>query len=140
MARITRPEMRPQSGPCVNCKKKTRSHVLELAEYEEYMQEVVVGRSDLQARKGWEDVEEQLRSEIVVEALVMCHECWTGKEKIFHNKIQKHWMAWDADPIANAASIRKAMETLQYYEFVDLETVDILTRLVKKLKAAVLND
>ena len=124
MARITRPEMRAQSGPCVECGKKTRSHVLELAEYEEYMQEVIVDRSDLQARQGWEDVTEEVRSEIVVDALVMCHTCWGDKQIVFRNKIQKHFTKWMESPLANAAVIRKAMETLQYYEFDDLKSVD----------------
>ena len=141
MARIIRPEISTRAGPCTNCGKKTRSHELEPAEYEEYMQEVIVGSSDqYQSRKGWEDFEEQLRSEIVVDALVMCHGCWSEKQTTFSTKIQKGSPKWMEDPVLNAAAIRKSMETLKYYDFDDSQLIDTLTKLVRSLKEAATND
>jgi hypothetical protein len=139
MARIIRPEIRTRSGPCVECKKKTRSHELEPAEYEEYMQEVIVNRSDVQAGKGWEDVEEELRSEIAIEPVVMCHGCWTSKQESFGLRMSGKFSEWTENPIANAAPIRKSMETLKYYGFDDVDIINMITKLVKKLKAAALN-
>lgn len=137
MARIIRPEISTRAGPCTSCGKKTRSHELEPAEYEEYMQEVVVRSSDqYQSREGWEDVEEQLRSELVVDALVMCHDCWSEKQATFRAKIQKRFPKWIEEPIQNAALIRKSMETLKYYDFHDSQTIDKLSKLVRSLKEA----
>jgi hypothetical protein len=140
MARIERPELRTRSGPCAECGKKTRSHELEPAEYEEYMQQVVTNRSDEFSAKKWEDFEEELRSEIAIEPIVMCHSCWSEKQEGFRNKISTKYDSWNENPIANAAFIRKSMETIKYYDFDDVKIIDMLTKLVRRLKEAALGD
>jgi hypothetical protein len=139
MARITRPELGTRSGPCIECQKKTRSHELEPAEYEEYRQEVVVKRSDEFSNNKWEDVEEEIRSEIAIEPVVMCHGCWVIRQNRFANKISTNYNGWNEDVISNSALIRKAMSTLQYYDFENKETIQKIKSLVKKLKGVAFN-
>ena len=49
------------------CGVGTRSHELEPAEYEIYIEEVIVGNADAYSAKQWEDVEEVEKYELAVD-------------------------------------------------------------------------
>jgi len=89
MRRFQRPEISPKYGPCVDCGRGTRSHVIEPALYEEFEEEVIIGRSDDFATKKWEDVDTITKAMRVEEAVVMCHSCWLENVAEFNDKIPK---------------------------------------------------
>lgn len=89
MRRFQRPEISPKYGPCVDCGNRTRSHVIEPALYEEFEEEIIVGRSDTFASKQWEDVDTITRALRVEEAVVMCHNCWKQNIERFNAELPK---------------------------------------------------
>ena len=76
---------------------------------------------------------------LAVDAIVMCHECWGIRQDKFGTKISANYDKWNKDVISNSAAIRKAMDTLQYYDFEDMETIKKIKSLVKNLKGAALD-
>jgi len=115
MRRFERPEVATKYGPCINCDRGTRSHVLEPALWESYEEEVIVGRSDDFAAKQWEDVDYITRHDRVEEATVMCHSCWL--EVLAH--YNKTLPTTSFDGAGRIMRMTKLIRLIQYYELED---------------------
>ena len=129
MKRVTRRELSPKYGPCISCSIGTRSHVLEVAEWEEYEQEVVVARSDDLASKHWEEVDTITKFDLVKENRVMCHKCWIVKSQSYSTVINSNYDKWVAGGIT---SIRPVMKVLQAVRYLGIEkelSIDVNTKL-----------
>ena len=118
MQRITRTEIAAKYGPCVSCGTGTRSHVLEEAEWEEYEEEVIVGRSDDMAGKQWEEVDTITKFDRVKDDTVMCHKCWMNKVESYTRVIDSNYQKWVDGGVT---SIRPIMKILQGVRYLDIE-------------------
>jgi len=127
-------------GECKNCGVGTRSHELEPAEYEVFLEEVIVGTSDTYSAKQWEDVDEVEKYDMVLDAVVMCHRCWSNVQSSFVNMVKKNFEQWSAEVKPHATAIKRAINTQVYYDFTDKQTIDALKILAKKLKEASLDE
>jgi len=127
-------------GECKNCGVGTRSHELEPAEYEVFLEEVIVGTSDAYSAKQWEDVDEVEKYDMVLDAVVMCHRCWTEVQTSFVKMVRKNFEKWSDDIKANTTAVKRAINTQVYYDFDDKQTVEALKILAKKLKEASLDE
>ena len=139
MGTIIRDDVNTPYGRCTDCGCKTRSHVLEPAEYEIYKSEVILGSSDVYASEGWEEVEEVDKYEMVIEATVMCHKCWCIKQDKFAERIKAKYELWMDKTVFHAAEIKKAVNTQIAYDFEDDKTILALKNLAKQLKEAALD-
>lgn len=139
MGTIVRDEVRAKQGPCEGCGVRTRSHVLEPAEYEIIKEEVIVGSSDVYASKGWEDVEEIERYDMVLDAVVMCHRCWSERQERFASFVKKHFEEWRDDLVVHHNAVKKAINTQIYYDYTDEKTIQALKILAKAVKEAALD-
>ena len=108
--------------------------MLEPAEYDIYVEEVIVGSSDAYAAQGWEDVDEVEKYEQVLEPVVMCHACWKSMEESFCSMIQSNYEAWMGDILGKSSAIKKAVNTQIYYSFEDPKTIAALKNLAQELK------
>lgn len=139
MRTVTRDDVNAPYSRCVDCDCKTRSHVLEPAEYEIYTEEVIVGTSDSHASKGWEDVDEVDKYEMVVEPRVICHKCWLIKQSKFSKLVENRYSIWMDKTILHAVEIKKAVNTQVAYDFEDEKTIAALKNLALQLKEAALD-
>ena len=139
MGTVVRDDVRAKQGPCEGCGVRTRSHVLEPAEYEIIKEEVIVGSSDVYASKGWEDVEEIERYDMVLDAVVMCHKCWLGRQERFAKFVKKHFEEWRDDITVHHNAVKKAINTQIYYDYTDEKTIQALKILAKTVKEAALD-
>ena len=139
MGTIVRDDVSTPYGRCVVCGVKTRSHVLEPAEYEIYKGEVIMGSSDVYASEGWEEVEEVDKYEMVIEPTVICHKCWSIKQDKFAQLIKSKYELWMDKTVLHAAEIKKAVNTQIAYDFEDDKTILALKNLAKQLKEAALD-
>ena len=129
MKRMIRSNIAPKYGPCISCSIGTRSHVLEVAEWEEYEEEVIVARSDDLASKQWEEVDTITKFDLVKENRVMCHKCWLSKAESYGRVIDSNYDNWVASGIG---SIRPVMKVLQGVRYLGLEkelSIDVNTKL-----------
>ena len=131
---FTRTAVATPYGHCKTCGTKTRSHLLEPAEYDIYLEEVIVGSSDTYASKGWEDVDEVEKYEQVLEPVVMCHSCWKDMQESFCTMVQANYERWMKDILAKSSAVKKAVNTQIYYDFEDPKTIAALKNLAQELK------
>ena len=110
MGTVVRDDVSTPYSRCIDCGVKTRSHVLEPAEYEIYKGEGILGSSDVYASEGWEEVEE-----------VDKYDLWMDKT------------------VLHAAEIKKAVNTQIAYDFEDDKTILALKNLARQLKEAALD-
>lgn len=137
---IVRDDVRTPFGECKNCGVPTRSHELEPAEYEVFVEEVIVGTADTYSAKQWEDVEEIEKYELAVDALVMCHRCWSDVQSSFVKMVKRNFDKWSEDIKSHVNPVKKAVNTQIYYDFSDAQTIEALKILAKKLKEASLDE
>jgi len=137
---IVRDDVSTPWGECKNCGVGTRSHELEAAEYEVFLEEVIVGTSDAYSSNQWEDVDEVEKYDMVLDAVVMCHRCWGNVQSSFVNMVKKNFEQWSAEVKPHATAIKRAINTQVYYDFTDKQTVEALKILAKKLKEASLDE
>ena len=136
----TRTEVATPEAPCKSCTVRTRSHVLERAKYVEFEEEVIVGKSDDFASNSWEEVEEITKFEMAEEAVVMCHKCWLKRQEEFSEFLGKKLLTWGSDPAMYVPAIKKAIQTVNYYEFDDVELKSHIKAIRKALVEAVKGD
>jgi len=132
MRTVTRDDVVTPYGRCRDCECKTRSHLLEAAEYEIFITDgyrAPVNR--VQAFSDAIDVEEY---EMVTEPVVLCHKCWVDKQAKFARLIETNYQLWMDETILHVASVKKAVNTLIAYEFDDPKTIAALKNLATKLK------
>jgi|SRR6056300_460195 len=139
MGTIIRDDVKAKFGPCEGCEVWTRSHVLESAEYEIIKEEVIVAESDVYSSKGWEDVEEVERYDMVLDAVVMCHRCWTERQERFAKFVKKHFEDWRDNISTHHNAVKKAINTQIYYDYTDEKTIIALKILAKTIKEASLD-
>jgi len=118
MKRIIRNNIAAKYGPCIDCGIGTRSHVLEVAEWEEYEEEVVIARSDDFASKEWEEVDTITKFDLVKENKVICHKCWISKAESYATVIDSNYDKWVSGGIT---SIRPVMKVLQGVRYLGIE-------------------
>lgn len=139
MGTVVRDDVNAPYSRCVDCGVKTRSHVLEPAEYEIYKGEAILGSSDMYASEGWEEVEEVDKYEMVIEPTVICHKCWLIKQGKFAQRIKSRYDTWMDKTVLHAAEIKKAVNTQIAYDFEDEKTIHALKNLAKQLKEEALD-
>jgi len=139
MGTIVRDDVKAKFGPCEGCEAWTRSHVLEPAEYEIIKEEVIVASADVYAAEQWEDVEEVERYDMVLDAIVMCHRCWTERQERFAKFVKKHFEDWRDNISTHHNAVKKAINTQIYYDYNDEKTIAALKILAKAIKEASLD-
>lgn len=139
MRRVTRDDVSTPYSTCKKCGCKTRSHELEAAEYEIFVEEVIIGSSDTYAAKRWEEVDEVEKYERVTEPVVMCHKCWLQVQASFVKMVKKNFDNWNENISSNVSAVKKAINTQVYYDFEDEDTIGSLKTLAKTLKEAALD-
>ena len=107
------------TGRCIECNRKTRSHVIEPPEYNKYLQEVIVAQSDDFASKKWEEVDEVEKWERVKEAVVMCHACWLGKRDETFSQLEKKCDEWVENPLPNMQRLKSFLTKWEKFGFCD---------------------
>ena len=137
---IVRDDVSTPWGECKKCGVGTRSHELEPAEYEIFVEEVIVGTADSYSAKQWEDVEEVEKYELAVDALVMCHSCWSDLQESFVKMVKGNFTKWSEDIKSYVNPVKKAVNTQLYYDFNHTQTIEALKILAKKLKEASLDE
>ena len=106
----------------------------------EFEEEVVVGKSDDYASNTWEEVEEVTKFEIAEEAVVMCHKCWLKRQEEFSEFLSKKLVTWTTEPAMYTPAIKKAIQTVNYYEFDDVTLKANIKAIRKALVEAVKGD
>jgi hypothetical protein len=139
MRTVTRDDVNTPYGRCSDCECKTRSHLLEPAEYEIYMGEEITRDADIFAANGWEEVEEVEKYEMVIEPKVMCHKCWVVKQTQFSSLVKNRYDRWMKETISHAPEIKRAVNTQVAYDFKDSKTISALKNLARQLKEAALD-
>ena len=116
---------------CVSCGTGTRSHVLEMPEYEPYLQEL-----RQRAYEG-EEVETVKRWELVRDASVSCHKCWlTLREKTFL-QVESEVPKWMADPLSNSQRIKAFLTRWVEYGFGEDGPDEDVNKVVEELKESI---
>jgi len=120
---VERPEIKGRHVQCISCGVNTRSHVLEIAEYEEYEE---VWEDDeieeYQARKKGsqeEDEEENIviRYRLHTEQTCICHTCWLDKKAKAVKFLNKNKATWLEEGAIHLTRIKKFMSSWNYYHF-----------------------
>ena len=122
-------------GACKICSKGTRSHVLEKAKYEEYIEEVVIDSSDEFANKQWEDTEDVIKMRKAKEAIVVCHTCWFKRRTEIRDVLEKDYQKWDKHHTAYVARIKVVAEICYMYKF--KQELKKMQYLIRKLKETI---
>lgn len=138
MPLLTRDDVSTPYSNCTSCKKPTRSHVLEPAKYEQYVEEVVIDSSDEYANKQWEEVDEVTKYRKNSDAIVVCHTCWVNRLKEIQKTIKKNLQKWSEDPMGNAGKIQIIAEICHYYKF--KQELKQMQLVINKLKESVTNE
>lgn len=138
---VTRPEVRANTAKCLDCGVTTRSHVMELQEYEEYEEvweddeiEEYQGR-----KKGVQEEEEEnivIRYQKVSDAVVMCHSCWVPKREKAIKFAEKKIEEWEKDPASHMRRINKFLKQWRYYAFDEVESPEVVLRAETALEGA----
>jgi hypothetical protein len=79
MGTVTRGDVGAPYGRCIDCDCKTRSHVLEPAEYEIHIAEGRMGPAH-NRNQSHSEVNDSEVFEMVVGPKVLCHKCWLIKQ------------------------------------------------------------
>ena len=132
MSLFERDDVATLYGECKICSKGTRSHVLEKAKYEEYIEEIVIDSSDEFANKQWEDTEEVTKMRKAKEAIVVCHTCWLERRKEIQDILEKDYQKWDKNPTAYISRIQVVAEICYMYKF--KQELKKMQYLIRKLK------
>jgi len=117
---VERPEIKGGFVPCDSCGVGTRSHVLQIAEYEEYEE---VWEEELQEYQGRKKKEEEEEEDVVIryrlhnKQVCMCHTCWTPKREkatvfLLNNKDE-----WIRDAPSYISRIKRFLKSWNYYGF-----------------------
>jgi hypothetical protein len=117
---IVRPEIKVIAVPCVVCSKKTRSHVLELPEYEEI--DIVIEDGHLEeyqgrSKKGEEEPEVITTYDRLTDPVCMCHGCWVIKKQTAVKTLMSKKGDWLESPGTNMKRISVFLESWLYYNF-----------------------
>ena len=79
MRKVTRDDIGAPYGKCIDCGCKTRSHVLEPAEYEIHVANSRMGAAH-NRNQSHSEVNDAKVFEMVVGPKVLCHKCWLIKQ------------------------------------------------------------
>lgn len=139
MRTVTRDDVTTPYGRCVDCECKTRSHLLDAAEYEIYTEESITRSPDLHASVRYEEFEEVDKYEMVIEPRVVCHKCWLVKQSKFAKLVESKYELWMDKTIQHAVEIKKAVNTQVAYDFENDKAIAALKNLALQLKEAALD-
>ena len=123
-------------GKCKSCQKDTRSHVLEAAQYEEFIEEVVIERSEEYANKHWEETEDIVKMRKAREAVVVCHVCWLERRREIQKIFERDYEKWNKNPTSYISRIKVVGEICYAYKF--NQELKKMQYLIRKLKEAVI--
>ena len=115
----------------MECGAITRSHVLELPDYEEYEE------APAEDPDGDEFV---IRYQQLNDAKVMCHKCWVPLKQKAVNSLNKNLDSWLSDTSSNLRRINRFFRQWRYYDFdheCDEETWSSLKKLSDAVREAV---
>jgi len=140
---VNRPGVKGPHGNCKACGVNTRSHILEVATYEEY--EIVTSDEydeyveEFEDETGEEEVE--LRYRLLDRPTVMCHSCWVPFRESQCEHLAENIDGWLESPIDNTPNIKVFLARWKYHQFddVDDEGKNNVRSLRKALKEALLN-
>jgi len=137
---VTRTEVATPEAKCVKCTVRTRSHVLELAKYEEYEETIEDDKlEDFQGRKKDDEEEEEpevvIKYDLITDAVVICHKCWVVVREDTCKSLDGNIQQWLDSPMDNLVNIKKFLKKWNQYEF-SSETAD-QDSLITSLRAAV---
>lgn len=126
------PEWSVKYAKCVFCGTGTRSHILEMPEYEPYLQET-------RPRKFEEekDVETVQKWEMVREASVCCHACWVDYRHKTFKQARKDIPEWVKEPLSNSQRIKSFLSKWVEYGFGVDEPDDEMNIAVAGLKESI---
>jgi len=102
-----------------------------MPEYEPYLQEL--------RQRAYEDeeVETVKRWELVRDASVVCHKCWTAlREKTF-SQVEREVPKWVAEPLPNSQRIKSFLTRWVEYGFGEDEPDEDVNKVVEELKESV---
>ena len=138
---VQRPELNVKATPCVECGALTRSHVLELPDYEEYEELIEDEMEEYQGSKKHEDEEENLiiRYQRLNDASCMCHKCWVPLREKATKRLEKSLPEWLDNTSNSLRRINAFMTKWNYYGFAHEcppETVKMIQDLRKAVKEA----
>ena len=126
------PEWNVKYSKCITCGTGTRSHVLELPEYEAYLQET--RPREYEDEEGVETVK---KWEIVKEASVVCHKCWMVlREKTFM-QIERDVPGWMEEPLSNSQRIKSFLTRWVEYGFGEDEIDEQMNEKIEQLRESI---
>ena len=107
-------------GKCTDCGVRTRSHVLEYPDYEEYEEEIPEELQEYQGRKKFEADEDPqviIKYQRLNEPTVICHRCWVIQRDKATAYLNKNLKNWTADIPTHITKARKFVKDWQYFDF-----------------------
>lgn len=126
------PDWSVKYAKCIVCGTGTRSHILEMPEYEPYLQET--RPREYEDEEGVETVQ---KWEMVVEASVCCHRCWMDiRDKTF-KKARKDIPEWVKEPLPNSQRIKSFLNKWVEYGFGVDEPDEEMNLAVEGLKESI---
>ena len=126
------PDWSVKYAKCIVCGTGTRSHILEMPEYEPYLQE-----TRPREYEDEEGVEAVKKWEMVVEASVCCHRCWMDiREKTF-KKARKELPEWTKEPLPNSQRIKSFLNRWVEYGFGEDEPDEEMNLAIEGLKESI---
>ena len=141
---VTREGVRGPAGSCKGCGKKSRSHVLEPAQYEEYeiatLPEQEEYKANFEEENGEEEIE--LRYQLLECPTVMCHGCWLRFRESQIVALEETYEEWVADPISSSPHIKMFLKRWKYHQFAHEAEEHVLSKVAdirNAIKEALLN-
>jgi len=136
---ITRDNIASPTALCIKCNCRTRSHVLEVAQYEEYEELIEDELEEFQGRKKFVDEEKEqkfvIKYALVDEPIVMCHKCWVKKKDQLVAAMELNHGLWLENMSEHLLEAKKFLKDWKYYQL-SKESRGELEVKVKQLKAA----
>ena len=115
-------------GKCTDCGVRTRSHVLEYPDYEEYEEEIPEELQEYQGRKKFETDEDPqviIKYQRLNEPTVICHKCWVKNRDKAVAYLNQHLANRMEDLPTHITKARKFLKDWQYFDFSGLRNTVI---------------
>ena len=134
---VTRDDVNVPSAPCVMCKTRNRSHILEPPLYEEYKEEVEVTEWQEYQSKAPEEEEPEviIKYALAEDAKTMCHKCWLKKQGLMSSVLETQSEKWLENMPEHVLKVKKFLKDWKYYQF-SREVGEEIQLKVNELKVA----
>ena len=134
---VTRDNIASPTALCIECNCRTRSHVLELAQYEEYEELIEDELEEFQGRKKVEEEKEPefiIKYALVEDPVVLCHKCWVKKKASFTRALDTNYTLWVENMPEHLLKVKKFLKDWKYYQMAEGPSGELEVK-VKQLKA-----